>query len=149
MRIFEVMSERVQTIGPDESAERVWDLMNAKGLKHLVVKDGTAVVGIFSDSDAGGRSGAAIRSGKTVRQLMDPHVIAVSRDDTVRKAANVMAGHRSGCLPVIHHGKLVGVVTVADMLKVIGRGIDRPNHESRAPTHYRVPHRKNGAAGRW
>ncbi len=149
MRIYEVMTVKVQTIAPQETAEQAWQLMHAKGVRHLVVKDGSQIVGVLSESDAGGRNGAPIRAGKTAADLMDDHVTSIGPDDTVRKAANLMAGHHIGCLPVIERSKLVGVVTIADLLKVIGRGVDRPGHESRAATHYRVPHRKNGTAGRW
>lgn len=149
MRIFEVMSARVHTVQPTDSAESAWNLMHTKGVRHVVVKNGEGVVGMLSDSDAGGRSGGALRAGKTVGDLMDRHVIAVDTEDTVKKAANLMGGHLVGCLPVIHRGKLVGVVTTTDLLKLIGRGVDRPNQPTRAAMHYKVPHRKNGAAGRW
>ena len=149
MRIFEVMSEHVQTVGPGDDAEKAWTIMQTKGVRHLVVTDGTTVVGVLSDSDAGGRAGQPVRAGKTVADLMDHHVVTIGREDTIRKAANLMNGRLIGCLPVIHRGKLVGVVTISDMLKAVGRGIDRPSHESRAATHYRVPHRKTGSTGRW
>lgn len=149
MRIYEVMNKRVVTVAPTDDAQAAWDLMHTKGVRHLVVKAGSKVVGVFSDSDAGGRSGTVVRAGKTVADLMDPHVHTIGRDDTLRKAANLMGGQHIGCLPVVDRDKLIGVVTIADMLNAIGGGVDRPGRESRAPLHYRVPHRKNGSAGRW
>jgi acetoin utilization protein AcuB len=149
MRIYEVMNHTVHTVAPRDSAEGAWQVMHANRVRHLVVKDGSKIVGVFSDSDAGGRAGGALRAGKTVAELMDRHIVSVEREDTVRKAANLMTGHLIGCLPVIEHERLLGVVTVADLLKVIGRGVDRPSHDSRPVLHHRVPHRKNSAAGRW
>jgi acetoin utilization protein AcuB len=150
MRIFEVMNTTVHIVAPPDSAENAWQLMHAKGIRHLVVKDGSTVVGVLSDSDAGGRYGAAIRAGTTVGELMDRHVVSVTREETLRKAANLMASHLIGCLPVIEDGRLVGVVTVLDILKVVGHGIDRPGRDSRPDTHHRVPHRKvTVASGRW
>ena len=150
MRIFEVMSDKVLTVPSSLAASDAWRVMAAHNQRHLIVKDGSQVVGVLSDADAGGRHGAAIRAGKTVAQLMDPHFASVSRQDTLRRAANLMRGHFAGCLPVIDHGRLVGVVTIEHLLMVLGHGIERPNHETRALLHHRVPHRKAATnAGRW
>ena len=150
MRIHEVMSDPVFIVAPDTPAEDAWQLMRTRGVRHLVVKEESKVVGILSESDAGGPSGTAVRAGATVHDLMDPHFVTIGRDDTVRSAANLMRGRGLGCLPVVHRGKLVGVVTIADMLAVIGGGVDRPSHEKRAAMHHRVPHRRVSAAtGRW
>jgi len=149
MRINELMSEHVHTVGPEESAERAWALMHTAGVRHLIVKDGSSILGVFSDGDAGGRWGASVRAGKSVGDLMDRHFASIGPDDTVKKAANLMNGRLASCLPVVRRGKLVGVVTRTDLLRVIGRGVDRPSHAARAATHYRVPHRRNGSAGRW
>lgn len=150
MRIQEIMSAKVHSVAPDFAAEEAWQIMTTKGIRHLVVKDGSKVVGVLSDSDAGGPSGSALRAGAQVDDLMNRHFVSVTREDTVRKAANLMAGHLTGCLPVIERGRLVGVVTVVDLLKVIGRGVDRPSQPSRVPLHHRVPHRKvRQATGRW
>jgi len=150
MRIHEVMSDPVFVVTPDTPAEDAWQLMRTRGVRHLVVKEDSNVVGILSDSDAGGPSGAAVRAGAIVADLMDRRFVTIGRDDTVRNAANLMRGRGIGCLPVIHRGKLAGVVTIADMLAVIGGGVDRPGHEKRAAMHHRVPHRRALAAtGKW
>ena len=150
MRIFEVMTKPVHKISPVARAEDAWQLMYAKGIRHLVVADGSRVVGVLSDGDLGGRSGGAVRGGALVADLMEHHVITVAPNDTIPKAANLMRGHLSGCLPVMERGRLVGVVTVADILRIVGKGVDRPGRESRAATHYRVAHRRATAAtGRW
>jgi len=150
MRIQEIMRATVHSVPPDFGAEEAWQTMRTKGIRHLVVKEGSTVVGVLSDSDAGGPSGAPIRAGAHVADLMNRHFASVAPGDTVRKAANLMSGHFTTCLPVIERGKLVGVVTMTDMLKVIGKGADRPTHNARAALHHRVPHKKvRSATGRW
>ena len=150
MRIQEIMSANVHSVAPDLDAEEAWQVMQTKGIRHLIVKDGSTVVGVLSDSDAGGPSGSALRAGTRVGDLMNRHFVSVTREETVRKAANLMMGHLTGCLPVIERGRLVGVVTVVDMLKVIGKGVDRPAPRPRVPIHHRVPHKKaRSATGRW
>lgn len=142
MRIQEIMSAKVYWVPPDLPAEDAWQIMSTRGVRHLIVKNGSIVVGILSDSDAGGPSGAPVRAGAQVIDLMNRHFVSVTREETVRKAANLMSGHLTGCLPVIERGRLVGVVTVVDMLRVIGKGVDRPAHPPRVPLHHRVPHKK-------
>jgi len=150
MRIQEIMSTTIHSVPPAMAAEEAWEFMHTKGVRHLIVKDGAQVVGVFSDSDAGGRSGAAVRRDVRVNDLMDRHIVRVGPNDTLRKAANLMRGHLIGCLPVIDRQRLVGVVTIADILDVVGGGVDRPSHEKRAALHHRVAHRRSRAAtGRW
>jgi CBS-domain-containing membrane protein len=150
MRIFEIMSPIERTITPASSAEDAWQLMQSARVSHLVVKDKARVVGIVSESDLGGRSGTPLRVGVSVRDLMNPEVVQVKPQDTVRKAANLMRTRGMVCLPVVDRGEIVGQVTIADMLGILGHGVDRPAQPARAALHYRVPHRRARAAtGRW
>ena len=144
MRVFEVMSERVQTVKPEMPASEAWELMRRKGIHHLMVMDGPSVVGILSERDAGGRSGSAVRSLRTVADLMTRHVITVKPNDTIRKVANVMRGRTVGCVAVIEDQRLVGILTVSDLLQLLGRGGERRVRPSRPELHWRVPHRKRG-----
>lgn len=142
MRMFEVMTDGVQTVNPSVMAEDAWALMRRKGIHHLVVMEDSHVVGVVSDRDIGGRNGAAIRAGRTVAELMTRPAITRAPNDTVRSAANAMRGRTIGCLPIVDRGRLVGIVTVSDLLDVLGRGADRPVRASRPGLHWRVPHRK-------
>lgn len=146
MRVQEVMTEGVQTVLSTMSADDAWELMRRQGIRHLVVTRGRDVVGILSASDAGGRSGASVRAGKTVADLMTGHVASVAPTDTVRSLANVMRGHTIGCVPVIDRGRLVGIVTLSDLLELLGRGVDRPVKPARRLATHRVPHRKHAHA---
>ena len=70
---------------------------------------------------------------------------------TVRQAANVMRGRSIGCLVVVKAGRVAGIVTVSDLLELVGRGLDRGMATSKRWTlRHRTPHRKtHGAAGVW
>jgi len=131
MRLPDIMSVDVKTAGRDEPAEAAWERMRAQRLHHLVVLDGKGVVGVLSDRDCGGTRGAALRAGRSVGDLMTPAVVAATPRTTVREAANVLRGRAIGCLPVLDRGKLVGIVTVSDLLELIGRGIERPVEKGR------------------
>jgi CBS domain-containing protein len=126
MRVAEIMSTPVRTIGVADSAELAWERMHMHRIHHLVVVRDSEIVGIVTDRDLGSLHGREVRDGRSVRDLMTPAVTTISSDTTVREAANLMRGHQAGSLPVVDDGKLVGIVTVWDFLDLIGRGAERP-----------------------
>jgi len=50
MRIFEIMSEKPRTVPPTLPAADAWRVMVAENVHHLIVKDGSKVVGVLSDT---------------------------------------------------------------------------------------------------
>jgi CBS domain-containing protein len=77
--------------------------------------------------------------------------VTVEPTMTVRQAANVMRGRSIGCLVVARSGRAIGIVTVSDILELVGRGLDRGAVKSTRPTlHHRAPHRKSkGVVAAW
>jgi CBS domain-containing protein len=150
MRVFEVMTEGVETVAPTLPASDAWELMKRKGIRHLVVTLGADVVGVLSERDTGSRLGARARAGHTVADFMTSPVVTVARTDTLRSVANVMRGRTIGCAPVIEGKRLIGIVTVTDLLEALGRGIDRPVPGTRPIATHRTAHRKqSGAVRAW
>lgn len=151
MRVQDVMTEGVHTIAPTDAAEDAYELMRRHKFHHVVVTRGARVVGVFSDRDAGGRHGTAVRRAHTVQELMTTPVVTVEPTTTVKRAANLMRGRSIGCLVVTNRGKVAGIVTVADLLELLGRGAERPVTTTKRWTlTHRTPHRKRAAAtGVW
>jgi len=143
MRVQDVMTQAVQTISPETTAEKAWDLMRAKNIHHLVVNEGPHIVGVLSDGDIGGREGGPVRKHHIVSELMTPRVVTVPPTTTIRRAANLMRGRSIGCLVVANRERTFGIVTVADLLQLLGRGIERPMASAeRHLLNHRAPHRK-------
>jgi acetoin utilization protein AcuB len=143
MRVQDVMTKEVQTIAPTASAVEAWELMRGRRIHHLVVTKGREVIGVLSDRDAGGRAGTAVRRTRTVSELMTRPAVTVGPAATIKKAANVMRGRSIGCLVVVDAGRAVGIVTVSDLLELVGRGMDRgASTTSRPLLNFRAPHRK-------
>jgi len=150
MRVYEIMSRGAVSVTPESRADDAWQLMLTKGIRHLVVKEGNRVVGVLSETDAGGRLGAPVRANATVAELMNRRTMTIGSDATIRHAANLMRGRLLDSLLVMDEDRLIGIVTTTDMLKAIGGGIDRRETPARRAEHHRVPHRKAAAAtGRW
>jgi CBS domain-containing protein len=147
MRVFEVMSEGVQTIAPGTRVAEARARMRTAGIHHLVVAEAGVPCGILSARDLGApRSPAADE--RSVADLMTPRVLTIDRDATVAQAANRMRGRSVGSLVVTHRHRIVGIVTVADLLTLIGQGIERqPKRRARPALRTRVPHRKARRTG--
>lgn len=151
MRVQDVMTEHVITVSPTATAEDAWNLMRTNRVRHLVVTDEGRVVGVLSDRDAGGRQGSPVRRNRTVSELMTGRVVTVPPTTPMRKAANLMRGRSIGCLVVTNRNRITGIVTVADLLDLLGRGVERPvASTTRWTLKHRTPHRKrHRAAGVW
>ena len=121
MRVSQIMTRGVLTVPPGLPAWEAWELMRRRGIRHLVVTDQGRMVGVLSDADAGGRSGAAVRAGTTVGHLMTPHVTGAAPVERVESAARLMCAHKLGCLPIVDRGRLVGIVTLGDLLGGLAR----------------------------
>ncbi len=126
MRLQEIMNTDVVTIRPDQTATAAWTRMQRKRIRHLVVSEDSRLLGMISDRDLGGRDGAAVRRGRTVRDLMTENVATASPTTTLRQAANLMRGRLIGSLPVLEDDRIVGIVTATDVLDELGRGSTRP-----------------------
>jgi CBS domain-containing protein len=110
----------VLTIRPDDDLALASQVMLWAAVRHLpVVGDGGAVEGVITERDVlrhearvGGREGAR----SPVRAAMSSPAVAVDADAEVAEAAARMLDRGIGCLPVLHGGRLFGVLTSRDIL---------------------------------
>ncbi len=122
MRLQELMRTRVVTIGSDESASAARSRMRKHRIRHLVVTSDGELAGILSERDLAGPHEKKARTASSVGDLMNRRVVSAQPTTTLRKAANLMSGNTIGSLPVLEHGKLVGIVTATDVFDALGRG---------------------------
>ncbi len=120
MRIRDLMTPHVHAIGADLAAAEARERMAAAKCHHLVVEERGQIAGVVSERDLGGRRGRPPDA--TVRELMSRDVATLAPGATLRQAANLLRGRGIGCVPVVEEGRLVGIVTISDVLDVVGRG---------------------------
>jgi acetoin utilization protein AcuB len=120
MRLADIMSTDVARIAPQDSPVRARAVMRQRGIQHLVVVDEHRVKGLLTDRDL---SGPAVDLAQSVASLMTRRIATAPPSLTVRKAANLLRGSAVGALPVVDRGRLVGIVTVSDLLDQLGRGV--------------------------
>src|SRR5690348_3812858 len=139
MRLGDIMSADVFTIGPDEPVGAAWREMRRHRIRHLAVAEDGDLVGVVSERDLGGGKEPPPARNRTVRDIMTTPPGSVAPATTLRQAANRMRGHTIGSLLVVDHGKLVGVVTTTDLLDLLGRGATRPTVRTEAAPVRRAP----------
>jgi len=140
MRVHEVMTQRVQAIAPTATLSEAAALMREHRIHHLLVLEGKSLRGVLSSRDLLGRPAGDVAS------AMSAKVVSVAPGTTVRQAANLLRGRTLGCVPVLDGGRPVGMLTVSDLLELVGRGADRGVAEStRWTLRGRGPRRRAGA----
>lgn len=125
MRMQEIMSRDIETIGPKATGNQARAAMQAAGVRHLLVVEGGRPRGIISSRDVGGAV-ASYGNTLTVADLMTETLVTARPDTTVRQAANLLRGHVIGCLVVLDGERPVGIVTTTDLLDLLGRGAEKP-----------------------
>jgi CBS domain-containing protein len=128
MRVYEVMSKKVETVRPTVHATEAKNRMRQKNIHHLVVTQGSELAGVVSERDLGGPKLPKVLGQWTVEDLMTSPVVTVTSRTPVRRAAALMKGRSIGSLVVTSaNGKVAGIVTVSDLLDLIAR---KPERES-------------------
>ena len=124
MRVQDVMTRRIETVSVADSAASALARMRQKRIRHLVVTRKRAVVGIVSERDL--KSLDSVGRQQSVEDVMVSPAITATPRMTLRQAANLLRGWTIGALPIMEKGKLVGILTITDLLELIGRGAERP-----------------------
>jgi CBS domain-containing protein len=110
----------VATIHPAATVERAVALLRARGIGALVVsEDGESVVGIISERDIVGALAHRGTGLLTLRvdEVMTRPVVTCSPDDSVAELMAEMTNRRIRHLPVVRNERLVGIVSIGDVVK--------------------------------
>jgi CBS domain-containing membrane protein len=138
--VSKVMTRAVVTVAPDADLQEVTRLLGENNVSGLPVVDAAGrVVGLISEADVLSMTGVkrghtfkdvvrhvlgeaepTQQKGSTVADFMTSPAITVRPDTDVREAARMVDEKRIKRLPVVdEQGRLVGIVSRADMLKVV------------------------------
>jgi acetoin utilization protein AcuB len=105
-------------ISPEASIQEAIELMKTHSIRHLPVVDGQErLVGWVSDTELRGVFIASMIEELTVGDVMIADPITVSSSDVLEQAALLISKHKIGGMPVLEDGKLVGIITVVDILE--------------------------------
>jgi acetoin utilization protein AcuB len=132
LHVRSVMSTEVMTLARDEHLSLANDLMNLAHVRHMPVMSGVRLVGIVSQRDlfrAAISSVLHFRRGAEhewlekirVEEVMTKQVVTAGPDWTLQRAVDLMLEKRIGCLPVVEDGRLIGLLSETDCLRLLGR----------------------------
>ena len=110
--VKEVMTTDVITFREDTPVEEIATTLATKRITGApVIGTDGHVTGIVSEVDV------FSKKGKLARDIMSSHVITVSEDTGIDEAARLLIGERIRRVPVIKHGKMVGLLSRSDVLE--------------------------------
>jgi predicted transcriptional regulator len=116
-RCKDIMTRGVIFAKPSDSILKVSEIMVRNAISQLPVIDGSKVVGTITEEDIIRKLGSNIAEEK-VGNIMGPPLPVVSEDTSLSEVRSILE-RRPGVL-VMRGGKVVGIVTRSDLLKIIG-----------------------------
>ncbi len=111
----------IWSVRPDDTVFDSLKLMADKGVGALLVMDGEKLVGIVTERDYARKVILEGKSSKSsqVAEIMTRQVLCVSPQQTVDECMALMTDKRARHLPVLDHKKVVGVVSIGDLVKAM------------------------------
>lgn len=128
-RILERKGHEVVTIAPGNTVAHALRLLVRHGIGSLVVADGSQIQGIVTERDIlrlvdrGGQQLDAV----SVEEIMTHDLIVAVPDDDVAYLMEVMTRNRVRHLPVVHEDRLVGLVSIGDVVNAVRRDAEAEN----------------------
>lgn len=112
------MSPNPWTISPDATVADALKLMQTHGVRHLPVVEDGQLVGLATDIDLRTAYFASLLEELSVRDVMSHDPLVIDSGETVYQAARLIHQHKLTGMPVMENGRLVGIITLADILRV-------------------------------
>jgi CBS domain-containing protein len=111
----------VETITPEASVYDALQKMANRELGALVVFDGGEICGLFSERDYARKVVLQGRLSKNtqVQEIMTRRVITVEPEQTVEACMVLMTDKHIRHLPVVEEGRLIGIVSIGDIVKAV------------------------------
>jgi CBS domain-containing protein len=113
--------QQLYTVTPDTIVQAALEIMASRRVSSLPVTVGSELVGIFSERDYIRRAVPKRIApwDVLVKDLMTEKVISVTSDNTVRECMELMSSNKFRHLPVVDGRKLVGMLSISDILKAL------------------------------
>ena len=119
MKISEVMTTEVETIGADQTAREAASFMLRADAGSIPVCEGDKVIGMITDRDIAVRGVAEGRGPDTpVSELMSDGIICAREDEDIQEVARRMSEEQVRRLPVLDaEDRLCGIVSLGDLTR--------------------------------
>ncbi len=116
--VRDIMNVDVKTVKAHSGVEEVVRKMNRFDLGSMIVVQGNKPVGIITERDILTKivQAGLNPSRVTAEQIMSSPLVTIEKDAAVEEAAKTMTKKKVKHLPVVQEGKLIGIVTAADIV---------------------------------
>ncbi len=113
----DIMTHRVYTTSPDECIRDAARILAERHISGMPVLDKTGnIIGMFTEADI------ISKSGEFVQDIMSKEITTVSDDTPVTEIACLLNQRKIKRVPVLAGGRLVGVVSRADIVAAVAEG---------------------------
>ena len=119
--ILKSKGNRIISVSPNTSVYDALVIMGQKNIGALMVMEQDELVGIFSERDYARKVVLVNRTSREtlISEIMTVTVITVSASDTIEHCMELMSGRKIRHLPVEDHGKVIGIISIGDVVTAI------------------------------
>ena len=127
-------NRQICTISKDQSVMQALTLMSEKNIGAIIIVDNNDFpIGIFTERDYARK---IILKGKSSKdtildEVMTKELITVTRDYKIDQCMEIMNEKRIRHLPVLENKKIVGIISIGDVLKIMIKEIGRASCRER------------------
>jgi len=115
-------NRQIWTISKDQSVMKALILMSEKNIGAIIIVDNNDFpIGIFSERDYARKIVLKGKSSKDtlLDEVMTKELITVTRDYKIDQCMEIMNEKRIRHLPVLENKKIVGIISIGDVLKIM------------------------------
>ena len=126
MDVNQVMVKEVVKVTPEKNIKEIAEILKRKGIGCVLVTDAGKLVGILTERDIIHKVVAPNTNPEKlfVKDIMTGNVMTISQNHTIEEAVDLMKEKNIKKLPVLEDGKLVGIVTMTDLIRIM-RSIEK------------------------
>ena len=119
--LLRLKGDAVWSVAPGTSVVDALNELAEKDIGALIVLEGGHIAGIISERDVVRKIGeaGALELAGTVSEYMTPDVFTIGPTQTIEDCMALMTEHRIRHLPVVEDDKLVGMISIGDVVKAI------------------------------
>ena len=117
MNVESWMVRKLITIGKEEGVLDALAIMKKHSIRHLPVIEKDMFVGLVTSGDLKQAILASMLERLKVGDIMIQNPVTITKDTPLERAAKIIFEKNIGCLPVVEEGRIIGIITVKDILK--------------------------------
>ena len=129
-RVRDYMTAGPETLDAGQSLLEAVLLLRSTGFRHIPILENGGLVGVITERDVwrftpsmllptSAQEYNRVFEETKIGAVMTRDPISIAPDALLAEAAELLSQKKLGCLPVLEDGKLVGIITVRDMLRAL------------------------------